>query len=62
MSGNKVFYDAWSRFMEWEKKWSDELEGIEIYDRAGVYLYMTEGMGIDLAKASVRRDTRAWHS
>jgi hypothetical protein len=59
MTGNEIAACAFDRFLEWERKWSDDLEGIDTWGRAGVYAYMMEGIDIDLAKAMVRRDTRS---
>ena len=56
MTGNEIAAIAFGLFLEWERKWSDDLEGIDTWDRTGVYSYMMDGIDIDLAKAMVRRD------
>jgi hypothetical protein len=59
MTGNEIAASAFDRFLEWERKWSHDLEGIDTWERAGVYCYMMDGIDIDLAKAMVRRDAQS---
>lgn len=55
--GAEITAQAYDMFDAWERKWSDDLEGVDsIMERVAIYDHMNNGIDIDLAKVMAASD------